>query len=377
MGFSGLQQAFDEVRFGASRTLNLRTSLPTGSEAAQRVENWLRQHQALKSGEVLVITGRGNNSEGGVSVVREASIRVFHELRRKGVITNFIEHTAGSFVVALAPMSAMLDAGKRRREQAPLRRRPRRPPSPRSARKRGNSFARSPNARSTRSACASAARSSKARCCASSARLRRRSQKARIANRAASSHRRGDERLRLSPDGPRPVRIAFSPLRFCPLFPPPPGGGRRCWRRGFFFRCGGCLARGGGGGGGPLGRWGPRLTPRPGGGRKLPRVLPAPGGKKKYEHQSPSGKIRFVCRTITHSLAHACATMSFPSQQSFHSAHRPHCPATPPAAPQPSAHWKIRRSPAPTRREHARTRRRSQPRRTSRERRRRRARATT
>lgn len=119
-GFSGLSQAFDEVRFGASRTLNLRTSLPTGSEAAQRVENWLRQHQVLKSGEVLIITGRGNNSEGGVSVVREASIRVFHELRRKGVITAFTEHTAGSFVVILAPMSAMLDAGKRRREQTPL-----------------------------------------------------------------------------------------------------------------------------------------------------------------------------------------------------------------------------------------------------------------
>ena len=118
-GLSGLQQAFDEVRFGTARTLNLRISLPTGSEAAQRVENWLRQHQALKSDDVLVITGRGNNSEGGVSVVREASIRVFHEMRRKGVITGFVEHTAGSFVVTLAPMSAMLDAGKRRREQAP------------------------------------------------------------------------------------------------------------------------------------------------------------------------------------------------------------------------------------------------------------------
>ncbi len=119
-GFAGLQQAFDEVRFGASRTLNLRLSLPTGSEAAQRVENWLRQHQAMKSGEVLIITGRGNNSEGGISVVRETSIRVFHDLRRKGVVSEFVEHTAGSFVVTFAPMSAMLDAGKRRREQTPL-----------------------------------------------------------------------------------------------------------------------------------------------------------------------------------------------------------------------------------------------------------------
>ncbi|MEP6992480.1 MAG: hypothetical protein ABJA80_16220 [bacterium] len=118
-GFTGLAQAFDEVRFGATRTLNLRETLPTASQAAQRVENWLRQHQAMQSGEVLVITGRGNNSEGGVSVVREAGVRVFHEMRRKGVITEFVEHTAGSFVVTLAPMSAMLDAGKRRREQAP------------------------------------------------------------------------------------------------------------------------------------------------------------------------------------------------------------------------------------------------------------------
>lgn len=118
-GFSGLQQAFDEVRFGASRTLNLRLTLPTASEAAQRVENWLRQHQALKSGEVLVITGRGNNSEGGVSVVREASMRVFHEMKRKGIIKDFSEHTAGSFVVSLAPMSAMVDAA-RTRDRPPL-----------------------------------------------------------------------------------------------------------------------------------------------------------------------------------------------------------------------------------------------------------------
>jgi len=116
-GFTGLQQAFDEVRFGAERTLNLRESLPTGAEAARRVESWLRQHQVQRSDELLVITGRGNNSDAGVSVVREATIRVFHELRRKGVVREFVEHTPGSFVVTVAPMSAMLDAGKRRREQ--------------------------------------------------------------------------------------------------------------------------------------------------------------------------------------------------------------------------------------------------------------------
>jgi hypothetical protein len=118
-GLSGLQQAFDEVRFGAARTLNLRLTLPTGGEAAARLERWLRQHQVQQSGEVLVITGRGNNSEGGIAVVREASIRVFHEMRRKAVITTFAEHTAGSFVVTLAPLAAMLQAGARRREQTP------------------------------------------------------------------------------------------------------------------------------------------------------------------------------------------------------------------------------------------------------------------
>jgi hypothetical protein len=125
-GFSGLQQAFDEVRFGAARTLNLRASLPTGHEAAARLERWLRHHQVQQSGEVLVITGRGNNSEGGIAVVREASIRVFHELRRKAVISSFVEHTAGSFVVTLASMKSMLDAAGRRREQTP----PPRPAAP-------------------------------------------------------------------------------------------------------------------------------------------------------------------------------------------------------------------------------------------------------
>jgi len=119
-GLHGLRQAFDEVRFGAARTLNLRLTLPSAREAAERVERWLRQHQVQQSAEVLVITGRGNGSEGGVSPVREASIRVFHELRRKGVIEGFEEHTPGSFVVALAPMRALLDAAPRRREQTPV-----------------------------------------------------------------------------------------------------------------------------------------------------------------------------------------------------------------------------------------------------------------
>ena len=117
-GFSGLQQAFDEVRFGPTRTLNLRASFPSAGEAATRVESWLRQHQMQRSGEVLVITGRGNNSEDGISVVREASIRTFHALEKKGVIAGFAEHTAGSFVVTFAPVRALFDAPNRRREKS-------------------------------------------------------------------------------------------------------------------------------------------------------------------------------------------------------------------------------------------------------------------
>jgi hypothetical protein len=118
-GLAGLHRAFDEVRFGAPRTLNLRLTLPTALEATVRVERWLRQHQVQRSGDVLVITGRGNKSVDGVSVVREASIRVLHEMRRKGVIDGFVEHTAGSFVVTLASMKALLDAAPRKRAQTP------------------------------------------------------------------------------------------------------------------------------------------------------------------------------------------------------------------------------------------------------------------
>ena len=116
-GLAGLQQAFDEVRFGAARTLNLRQSLPSGAEAATRLEAWLRQHQVQQSEELLVITGRGNNSESGIAVVREAAIRVFHFLRRKGVVKEFVEHTPGSFVVTLARLSATTESGRHQGER--------------------------------------------------------------------------------------------------------------------------------------------------------------------------------------------------------------------------------------------------------------------
>ena len=116
---STLRQAFDEVRFGAERTLNLRTHLPTRDEAVRRLEAWLRQKQVEQSGEVLIVTGRGNNSEGGVAVIREGAIALFHTLRRKGVVTGHAEHSPGSFIVTLASVRTVLEVGKRRRDPSP------------------------------------------------------------------------------------------------------------------------------------------------------------------------------------------------------------------------------------------------------------------
>jgi hypothetical protein len=114
-GLKGLRQAFDEVRFGAQRTLNLRESLPTPEDAAARTEAWLRQRQVDRAEDVLIITGRGNQSEGGVSPVRDAVVRLLHVLKRRGVITGHQEHTPGSFVVTPAPLSALWESPRRNR----------------------------------------------------------------------------------------------------------------------------------------------------------------------------------------------------------------------------------------------------------------------
>lgn len=126
-GLDTLWLAFDEARF-KGRTLNLRESLPTAAEAARRAESWLREQQVAAAGDVLVVTGRGNNSEGGVSPVREAVIRLLHLLRRRGVVSSHAEHTAGSFVVELAPLQALIDAPRRSRDTAPAPK-PAAPPS--------------------------------------------------------------------------------------------------------------------------------------------------------------------------------------------------------------------------------------------------------
>ena len=114
-----LHGAFDTVRFGAANILNLRDSLPTVIEATQRAESWIRQRQVEGAPEILVITGRGKGSEGGVSPVREAIIRLVVSLRRRGVIDRYEEHTAGSFSIQLASIQSMVDAPRRRREPRP------------------------------------------------------------------------------------------------------------------------------------------------------------------------------------------------------------------------------------------------------------------
>jgi hypothetical protein len=108
-----LKHAFDEARFGSDRTLNLRGQLPTAAEAARRADAWLRERQASGAGEVLLITGRGNNSDAGFSVVREAVAKTLRMLRRAGVVDAIAEHTPGSFAVTLAPMRRLWESSRR------------------------------------------------------------------------------------------------------------------------------------------------------------------------------------------------------------------------------------------------------------------------
>lgn len=115
-----VKRAFDELRFGPSRTLNLRAQQPTAIQAATQAEAWLRSLQVQGANEALVITGRGNRSVDGYSPVREAIVRLLPSLRRRNVISGFEEYTPGSFVVTFAPVRALFEAPLRRREKGPL-----------------------------------------------------------------------------------------------------------------------------------------------------------------------------------------------------------------------------------------------------------------
>ena len=109
-------RAFDELRFGPHRTLNLRETLPTSPEAVRRAESWLREQQVKGSEEVLIVTGRGSHSPGGVAVIRGAIEKLLFSLRRRGVIASHQEHNPGAFAVQLAPLRALVDAPARKRE---------------------------------------------------------------------------------------------------------------------------------------------------------------------------------------------------------------------------------------------------------------------
>lgn len=112
---TALWHALDEAAFGSERTLNLRESLPSAADARARAEVWLRARQMTKAKEVLVITGRGNQSTGGIGLIRQEILRMLPSLRRRGIVESWKEHSPGSIVVQIAPMSALLEAPRRRR----------------------------------------------------------------------------------------------------------------------------------------------------------------------------------------------------------------------------------------------------------------------
>ena len=122
-----LQHALDELRFGKTGTLNLRATLPTGAEAVKRTESWLRMKQAEGAREVLIVTGRGNQSYARVPVVREAVQRLLAYLSTRGVVEHHSEHSPGSFAVRLLPLSATVR--RRDTETAPATAPARDPPT--------------------------------------------------------------------------------------------------------------------------------------------------------------------------------------------------------------------------------------------------------
>ena len=117
---TALWHALDEAAFGSERTLNLRELLPSAAEARARTEAWLRTRQVMKPEEVLVITGRGNQSIGGIGVIRKEVLAMMPGLRRRGIVESWREHSPGSIVVKLAPTSALFAVAKRRRDAKPV-----------------------------------------------------------------------------------------------------------------------------------------------------------------------------------------------------------------------------------------------------------------
>src|SRR5438309_12096876 len=101
-------KAFDEAEFGVKNILNLRESLPTAADARYRAEAWLSDRQISRASEVLIITRSGNQSQGGVSAVRAAVVYLLPALRRRGVVSEWREHSPGYFVINLRKLSSFL-----------------------------------------------------------------------------------------------------------------------------------------------------------------------------------------------------------------------------------------------------------------------------
>jgi hypothetical protein len=72
-----------------------------------------------RAGRVLIITGRGHGSPGGMGIVRREIEVLLAGLRRSGVVSSVHQHTPGSFVVELAPISALFKVMPRTRRSAP------------------------------------------------------------------------------------------------------------------------------------------------------------------------------------------------------------------------------------------------------------------
>ena len=177
VGLNGLHHAFDEARFGDQRTLNLRDRCRPSTPPTTRADAWLRQQQVDAPSEVLIITGRGNNSEGGVSPsFARPSIACCTRCAGAAWSTAHEEHTPGSFVVTLAPVSALWESPQ---AQSRTRRRPPPPPTPPSlddARRRHATMLRNLAERALEGWASRTPRLSfRERCSSSSARSRRRS----------------------------------------------------------------------------------------------------------------------------------------------------------------------------------------------------------
>lgn len=114
-----LARALDDARFGPARTLDLRTGLPSVSEALRRAEPWLRERQMALAGEVLIITGRGAGSPGGIGAIRNAIADLLIRLRRAGVVTSTKEHNPGAYSVVLAPIRTLFETSPRTRNRTP------------------------------------------------------------------------------------------------------------------------------------------------------------------------------------------------------------------------------------------------------------------